>query len=240
MVDVEVFEEPRTDATYYFPCDPASGVQDKSHNPLGMLGARRGPGDLVIRYNGRIAPYSLGRLGAGLGRQYNTAPVDIEMNDHWGVNVYRGLQDSHYPNIAHEKKRINAVEFSKEIGFKADAKGKKLAVGEIQNWTQAWAAEIRYAKCPSRRVIESIMDCVLDEDGKVVPGRDLYGGHGEDVVLWGRILSRAVSQASRQAQRLYDPPKSRQDKLLEEILAPSKPSNGVPYGGIPKPRARPK
>lgn len=227
-VPVEIFGPPRPGFNYYEPIDPSSGVDDQRHNPAGILGAEIGSGNLVYRWNGYLAPYSVGVLGAGLGRQYNGASADVEMKDHWGVNVVRGFNASHYGNLCCERRELRPGEWAKEVGFDANEEARSLAIGCIQEWLSAWAAGAGYADCPSRHVLESIMDCQLDERGKVVAGAGV--DHGEDVVLWGRCLLRAVRRLGRAIPEIHEP-RLTPDQLIGRAIRGEDEDDDAPWGG---------
>jgi hypothetical protein len=202
-VPVEVYSPPEAGKTYYLDIDPASGVDDGAHNPAALHVSEHGSGDLVARWNGYLAPYSLGVLGAALARQYNNAAADIEMRDHWGVNVLRGFNASHYGNLAHETRELRPGEFAKEVGFDANEESRAAWIGCIQEWIDAYRIGAPYAKCPSRAVIECLLDTELDDRGKIVAGPGI--AHGEDMVLWGQKLRLAVRRTSRETPELVEP-----------------------------------
>ena len=211
-VPVEVFEEPEPGVMYYGPIDPSSGVDKPTRNPAAMLFTRMGRGGLCVQWKDRIPPYSVGILAAGLGRQYNMAPLDIEMKDHWGVNVYRGTQASHYGNIAHELRETSQGVWSKEVGFDQTEKTKAVLVGCIQDWMMAWQVGAPYAKCPSRDIILSLMDTQLDDRDKVVavPGID----HGEYFILWGQSLRRTITRSGRAIPALAPVPPTQAEERI--------------------------
>lgn len=194
-VPLQVWEKPQQGQRYYISIDPSSGIDDGRHNPACLHVVKLGPCDLVARWNGYLAPFTLGALAAAVGRQYANALVDVEMKDHWGVNVIRGLAHSKYPNVGHEMRELRPGEFAKEAGFDMNEETRTVIIGCIQDWVEARSAGIRYAECPSRQVIESIMDTELDDRGKIVAGQGV--AHGEDVVCWGRALQKALSRSSR-------------------------------------------
>jgi hypothetical protein len=216
-VPVQVWRRPSGVKKAYIDIDPASGVDDGAHNPAGIHCSEEGTGDLLARWNGYLAPYSVGVLGAGMARQYHNAPVDIEMKDHWGVNVVRGCQASRYGNLCYEQRELRPGVWSKEVGFDQNEETKAVIIGQIQEWLASWRAAAKfnedgdfmgfdlsktYAKCPSREVIESMLDTRLDERGKIIAGPGV--AHGEDVILWGQKLRRAVSKLNREIPELQE------------------------------------
>jgi len=232
-VPVEVWAPSRSGARYYEAIDPASGVDDGRHNPAGLLVAEVGPGDLVARWNGYLAPYSLGVLGAGLGRQYQHAQADIEMKDHWGVNVVRGFEASTYAQLAYEQRELRPGVWAKEVGWDANDESVAAGIGCIQQWLESYQAGIRYAKCPSRKVLECLIDCNLDERGKIVAAAGI--DHGEDLRLWGQVLRRCVSRSQGPPPRK---PQTADEKIAALIRGEPKPLG--PRNGVLRPRQRPR
>ena len=207
-VPVEVWTRPEPGKTYYLDVDPASGVDDRQHNPAGLHVTEQGSGDLVVRWNGYLAPYSVGVLGAGLARQYNDSPIDIEMKDHWGVNVVRGVTASRYGNLCYERRELTPGRWAKEVGFDNNEETRAVIIGCIQEWLAAWRAALRedgtfgpgiYGRCPSRAVLNTLLDTELDDRGKIVAGPGI--AHGEDMILRGQALRRCVRRLGAEIPR---------------------------------------
>ena len=93
----------------------------------------------------------------------------------------------------------------------------------------------RYAHCPSHEVIECLIDCELDERGKVVAGPGV--AHGEDMILWGQKLRRAVSRSNREIPEIIQPARTLEDKLVDRITGRTKAPEAPP---IRAPRRRPR
>ena len=233
-VPYQVWKEPQADKLYYVDVDPASGVDDNAHNPAGLHVSEVGSGDLVARWNGYLAPYSVGVLAAGLARQYKNASIDVETNDHWGINVVRGIQACRYGNIAYEQRELKPGEWSKEVGFHNNEKARAIIIGSIQEWLSAWKAGVKYAACPSRAVLECLLDSELDDRGKIVAGPGI--AHGEDMILWGQKLRRVVSRSNREIPDIQTAPKTADDALIAMIQGKAQPRNG---SVLPRPRRRP-
>jgi hypothetical protein len=214
-VSVEVFAAPQSGRRYYIAIDPASGVDDGSHNPAALHVVEMGTADLVARWNGYLPPYSVGVLATGLARQYGNSPIDIEMKDHWGVNVVRGITASNYNNLCYEQRELRPGEFGREAGFDMNEQRRALIIGAIQEWIEAWRTGIKYGKCPSKRVLESIIDTELDNRGKIVAIQGI--DHGEDFVLRGQCLSRCVSRSGRQQPQLLRSPRTPDQTIADMI-----------------------
>lgn len=239
---VEIFREPEHGSKYYVDVDPASGV--RGNNPLGILVAKVGTGDLCARWNGYNAPVTVGVLAALLGRQYNNAPIDIEMKDHWGPNVYRGAKEfARYNHFAYEQRNLGDGKWANEVGWDANDKNTNLGIGAIQDWLAAYRAGIPYAKCTSRAIIQNLLDAVLDARGKIVaaPGID----HGEDLRLWGRALYRCVTRSGVAIPALAkrevtgaEASAHERNKLAERIQGKRQPREpmGIPVARSERPR----
>lgn len=193
-VKVDVFQKPREGRDYYMAVDPASGQDDGRHHELGLVVVEMGSGDLCARWSGYLAPFTLGTLAASVGKAYNTAAIDVEMQDRWGVNVIRGLRYANYGHIAHETREVGPRQFAKEEGFGMNKETKAAVIGSLQEWLDSTAAGMEYGHCPSRAVINSIMSMELDEKDNIVAGDGL--AHGVDAVMFGRCLQKAVSRST--------------------------------------------
>jgi len=214
-VPVQVFGAPEPGKRYYVNVDPASGKG--TGNPLAVLVVEFGTCNLMARWNGHMAPSSVGVLAAGLGRQYNMAPIDVEMNDSWGVNVVRGIREAGYgeSNLCHARRELRPGEWAIETGWRMDKEAKAAGIGCILDWLDARASGIVYALCPSRDVLETLLDAQMDEEDKIVasPGID----HLEDMILWGQALRQCLRRYSAQIPSLNPVVKSREQRLIERI-----------------------
>ena len=209
-VPVEVWQHPKHGKSYYICIDPSSGVDDSQHDPYEIEISELGSGDLVARVGGYLSGRTVGILAAGLARQYNGALIDPEVNDRWGVNVVEGVYAAHYGTFAREARELSPGQFSNEIGFHNTALTRPIIIGSIQAWLEAWKAGIRYAKCSSRFVIETLLDCVLDQDGKVVGAP---GVHDEALIVRGQTLRTAVTRSGRIIPEIFRMPLTREQKL---------------------------
>lgn len=245
-VTVEVWDKPKPGKRYYIAIDPASGIDDSKHNPAGLHVTEMGSGDLAARWNGYLSPHTVGGLAAILSRQYNDAGIDIEMKDHWGVNVVRGVQDGHCGGrLLHEMKELSPGKWSKEIGWDANEENRAIAIGQIQEWLDSYQAGVSYATCRSRAVLNCLLDTELDERGKIVAGPGV--AHGEDMVLRGQSLRRCVSRTSRFANELQKPPPTQEEKrqevnkrLVDRIMGRNGVNGHPDHQLIRKPRNRPR
>jgi len=224
-VPVEVWEHAKVDESYLVTIDPSSGIDDNLHDPYELEVTKLGSGDLVLRAGGYLSGYLVGVLAAGIARQYNNAPIDPEVNDRWGVNVVEGVNASRYANFARERRELRPGEWSNEIGFHNTGKSRPLIIGALQAWIDARRAGIKYATCPSRKVIETLLDCILDEAGKIVGAP---GVHDECLIVRGQALRRAVRRVGMDIPESNAPVRTRDQELAAMI-------RGEPAGGEHEP-----
>ena len=230
-VTVEVFRQPKAGRKYFVAIDPASGVDDGAHHKAGLHLSEQGSGDLCVRWGGWLAPYSLGVLGATLARQYNEALIAIEMNDHWGANVERGVRDGRMAHkLTYEMRELRPGEWAKEIGWRQNEEAKALQIGQIQEWLAAWRAGVKYANLPSREALQGLIDAELDERGKVVAGPGLE--HGFDMILWGQKLRKAVARSNREIPLIDERPKTVDERIAAKIRGTSPPKESPAETGI--------
>lgn len=214
-VPVEVWQHARVDKSYVVTIDPSSGVDDALHDPYEIHVTEQDTGDLVARSGGYLSGYLVGVLAVGLAKQYNSAPIDPEVNDRWGVNVVEGVHASRYANWMREPRQLKPGEWSNEIGFHNTAQTRPLIIGAIQAWVDARRAGIRYANCPSRKVIETLLDCILDEKGKIVGAP---GVHDECLIVRGQALRRTVRRHGLDIPEANPPVRSHDDELMDRIM----------------------
>lgn len=238
-VTVEVYAKPRKSRSYYVTIDPSSGTDDGLHDPYEIEIAELGSGDLVARCGGYLSGRTVGILAAGLARQYHDALIDVEVNDRWGVNVVEGCYAASYANFARERRELRPGEWSNEIGFHNTAQSRPVIIGSIQAWIEARRAGIRYAECRSRFVLQSLLDCILDETGKIVAAPGL---HDEPLICWGQMLRKAVTRSGRLMPELYA-----RERTPDEVLAAlirgegEEEESDAPFGQVWKPaRERPR
>lgn len=181
-VKVEVWEKAAQGERYYVPIDPSLGVDDKHHDPGGLHVRRVSDGSLVARYNGYCGAYGLGVLAAALARSYNDAVVDPETTGGWGGPVLTALSDCGYGNVAKQRKQVRPGEWETQLGFKTTDQTRPAMFSATQEWLRDWTRGIRECRCPSRGVIQSLRDLILDERNRPVAGPGL---HDEDAILWG-------------------------------------------------------
>lgn len=189
-VSVEVWEKPAKGERYYIPIDPSLGIDDERHDPGALHVRHVGTGSLVARYNGYCGAYGLGVLGAALGRAYNDALVDPETTGGWGGPVLTALSDCGYGNVARQRKQVEPGKWETKLGFQTTDATRPGMFSATQEWLRAWADGDKSCKCPSRGVIQSLRDLILDERNRPVAGPGL---HDEDAILWGhgcRLLRR--------------------------------------------------
>lgn len=232
---VERWGKPERDRRYWMTIDASSGVDDAAHDPFEIELAEIGTGDLVLRTGGYLPGRLVGIMAAGLCRQYNSAIADFETNDRWGVNVMQGLNEAGYSKFSTEPRQLRPGTFEPEPGFHNTARTRPLMIGAIQAWLENWKAGNRYAKCPSKFILNTLLDCILDENGKIVAAP---GMHDEALICWGEMLRRAVKRSGVPMQAPVTPAKTVDDRIADIISGRAR-RNGVPGGVRMVPKGRP-
>jgi hypothetical protein len=185
-VDLEVWRNHRGER-WYEDLDPSLGINADGFDPCGLHGSEWTTGDLGYRYNGYCGAYGLGRLAAGVGRQYGMALVDPETTGGYGGPCLTALSDAHYGNVSQQPVETRPGEWEPQLGFQTTTATRPAMISAVQEWLRAYRAGHKYARCPSRAVIDALRDFILDAHGKPIaaPGR-----HDEDVILWAQKLRK--------------------------------------------------
>lgn len=235
---VHVLADAVAGMTYYEDIDPSKGIYSPTHDPGGILVSEMGTGNDMAMYEGYIGSYGLGVLGAGLARQYLNATVDPESNSGWAEGVLRGLSDSGYGNIASTPRMLQPGKWESRLGFETTNTTRPAMIEAIQEWIEAYDAGMPYARCRFRRIIQTLLDTILDGDGKPVAAP---GFHDEFLILKGQSLRK--TRLRRVDPNLARPTVARKAKDTETTFAdliagkePRRPSNG---SMVPMPRRRP-
>lgn len=243
--EVHVYEHYTPGRLCYVNVDPSRGIQSPNHDPGAVLVLEQGTGNLLAEYNGYLGAFGLGVLAAALARQYGDATVDPESNSGWGEGVLRGLAEAGYGNVSHTRKMAQPGRFEVDLGFLTSHTTRGAMIEAIQAWIDAYRGGIPYARCPSRRVLQALRDCVLDDLGRVAAAP---GTHDEFVILWGQGLRKTqrVRADANLARPVRPPPRRRipapaevtVEQLLKEAVAGDR--GEMPGGVIPSPRRRPR
>lgn len=241
-VQVEVFADPIPGRIYHLAIDPSKGIQSDNHDPGGIQVTEQGSADTCAVYNGYIGSYGLGCLAAGLARQYNNATVDPENNSGWFEGIMRGLSASGYGRVSRTKVAGKDGTFETRWGFNTNETTRTAMIAAIQDWIEAYKAGERWGKCPSRLVIQQLLDTVLDKEGKIVAAP---GFHDDQVILRGQALrkTRLIRVDPNLARMIESVPRKR--NVIVDITTADLLSESVerePWGGrmsIPKPLQRP-
>lgn len=189
IIRLEVFRRPDDVGECVVAIDPSSGVEDKAHDPYELEVTEVESGDLVARVGGYLSGFLVGMLGAAVCRWYHDAWADPEVNDRWGVNVVEGFHAAGYSKFARERRELRPGEWSNEIGFHNTGVTRPLIIGSTQRWLEAWSQGKPYGRCPSRFVINTLLDTILDENGKPVAAP---GFHDEALICRGQSLRRCM------------------------------------------------
>lgn len=238
QVAVEIWARPRPGREYYLNVDPSRGIDSTRHDPGGILVCEMGTGDVMALYNGYIGGFGLGILAAGLAQQYNRAIVDPETNGGWGEGVLRGLAEVGYGNIAHTRRITQPGKWEPNLGFTTSTATRPAFIQAVQDWQESYRLGAPYARVRSRRIVQQLIDTILDEDGKAVAAPGL---HDEFLILWGQSLRKTRPV-------LYDPnlarparavvPVRRRELTFEELIATAPLERPAGGNRAPVPRLR--
>jgi hypothetical protein len=112
-------------------------------------------------------------------------------------------------------------------------------IAAVQAWVEAYGQGIRYARCPSAKVIHTLRDTILDTSGKAVASP---GHHDEHLILMGQKLRKAVKLQSRYVMPAAPGRTAEQvaeEALLALIRGDAPPE--TPFAQVaPRPRMRPR
>jgi hypothetical protein len=171
----------------YVDIDPSLGIDAPNYDPGGLHLSGWDSGDLWLRYNGYVGAYGLGSLAAGIGRQYGMALADPETTGGYGGPCLTALGDAGYGNVAKQQRETRPGTWETQLGFQTTTETRPAMIEAIREWMKAYRAGHKYARCPSRAVLQSLKDLILDNKGKPVAAPGL---HDEDVILWGQKLRK--------------------------------------------------
>lgn len=212
--ECEQFLKPEQGESYWMTIDPSSGVDDDLHDPFELEIGKVGSGDLVFRTGGYLPGRLVGILGAGLCRQYNAAVADFETNDRWGVNVMEGFHAAGYGKFAKERRQLSPTKWIDEPGFHNTAQTRPQIIGAVQSWVESWKAGNRYAVCPSKFIINTLLDCIMNPEGKIEAAP---GVHDEALICWGQMLRKTVRRSGKLMPEIFTPPKTDHELLMAKL-----------------------
>ena len=230
-IEIEYWQKPDPAISAYQAIDPASGIDDKAHNPLAIQLGGEDSGDLLVRWNGYEAPHTVGGLAAVLSRYYSQermmggrvirtpAATDVEMMDSWGINIVRGYEDAGGENLCREQRELRPGEWAHEVGFRVRAETRAIWVSCIQEWIAAFKVGQPYAICRSRAVFECLLAMELDKDDKPVAGPGT--AHAEDFVLLGQRLRR-LKRPRASDPKLFVEPATPEQRMMRNLMAPDR------------------
>lgn len=240
-LEVEIWEapdlDPGNDEKYFVICDPSLGIDDGRHDPAGMwVFARRKP-RLVMRYNGYVSGYGLGRLAAVVAQTYNRAYVDIDTSGGYGENTLRAIADAKYSRLCQDMDPDRPGVYSPRLGFRLSRATRNELVGLVQqslieDSVMVWSTDL----------IDTLMGIRMI----AVPGGWKYeprpGDHDEDLVGLGRFLAlssmpkyRVMSGPEERAERAF---RRRMNKLTPWQQALNKIAGTTAKKSRPQPRIR--
>lgn len=204
---VEVWDPPREGQHYLLPLDPSAGLRDAAgkHDPCGLWVVHREGAAGVVRFNGYLSAMELGTLGARLAQAYNEALVVPLVAGGFGEALLHGLGD--YPHVYRDEHATSpSAAPLRRPGWRETASSRGLAMAALQR-----AIAQDSLRVPSLEAVESLMDTVCDEAGRVAKRP---GVHDEDLDLLG-IAAYLLEALPPVQRRPVDRPKAFEDALAE-------------------------
>ena len=198
IVRVEIFYDPEPDEQYVGVLDPSLFLFVENngyvspvslsrsrvrHDPAGLhIYSRRRP-RLCVRFSGFTGAYGLGHLGAEMGRRYNMAVLDPELNI--GDSVIRGLRDAKYFKLNPGDWHPSQPGYTAPIyGFKTNIINRGQMTDSIQQALLEDSVLVESEEC-----IRNLMRITVQ---KTEAGKDKWeashGSHDEDMICMGRAL----------------------------------------------------
>lgn len=176
--DLQIWEEPVEGEPYYIVGDPAKGIRDGKHDPDGMHVRSRKTRRLVARLNGYLGGWGLGNVMVTVGKRYNNAVLDPLTTGGYGEALLQAIRYRKYTTLARSRVEIRPGEWENRVGTVEthDLRGK--IIGAVERELLSGRFD-----CPSAEVVQCLMDCTVDENGKILASP---GSHDEDLICWGR------------------------------------------------------
>lgn len=178
--EVEIYHEVEPDESYIGVLDPSLGIKSKVHDPAGIIVIARRRPRVVARYDGYIAPYGLGSLGAAIGTRYNNALLDVDLTGGYGGPCLTALNAARYRNVNQDMAPDSLGVVSPRLGFKITAINRQEITSAVQQAILEDSILIE-----SGALIQSLIDTVVDHNGKWLAGP---GTHDEGMICLGRGL----------------------------------------------------
>lgn len=166
---------------YLLVVDPSRGIDDPEHDPGAFIvGTWSEPWEIVCAHTSYANAYSLG-FGAGLvGRYYNAARVDVEMNGGYGDPALLALRRMRYPNIGHEDFARDPGRLDKRMGWNTNPTSRGEMIAAIQEQMEEDTVAVW-----SKAITGQLAGVREDRRGKAAgKGRN----HDEFMICLGRYL----------------------------------------------------
>jgi hypothetical protein len=180
-VEIEWWDKPEPDESYFIVVDPSTGIADKKHDPGGIHVWARGGKKLVARYNGYIGAWGLGSIAAILGKRYNNAMVDVEMNAGYGSSTLLAMSQAKYYRVMKDRDADKPGVYNQKLGFRTSSANRGEMIGVLQSAVVEDLLLIR-----SKAVIDCLLNITVDETGQVRSSRAKKGRFDEDMVCAAR------------------------------------------------------
>lgn len=209
--DVAIWEDPLKDMRYVIGCDVAEGMGG-DYSVIEVFNADSG--EQAAEYvSNSVAPDRLAHYLYELGKHYNNAYINIEVNNHGRATVdaikrryYNLYRREVFDNVTNQK--------TEAIGWQTNSRTKPLLVDNLEQAIREQSILIR-----SERTLKELKSFVQTEES----GKEGFGGegleHDDTVIACGLAL-----QAIKNLPRAKKPDTLAQKKLKEYISKHGLPS----------------
>ena len=224
---IEVYEYPSAKQEYAIGSDISSGGVDGDWTTAHVLDLRTGK--IVCKARLKIDPFEWGKNLAFLGKWYNAAWINWEMN-HEGAAVLNGLRVMGYPKLVKRESFAGKIHTQlDQWGFQTSGNSKHTIIHRLQ-------AELSegHILCPDKETIEELRNFGYirkDPGNSRFRGMAAMSGH-DDLVMSLAITCYTASRV--QSSGKMEPEKNFGDLLEEETLRRMKSGRRslMPSGGI--------
>jgi hypothetical protein len=179
--------------------DPSMGIKprpddppSRRHDPAGLWVVACVNPRLVVRYNGYVAPYGLGRLAALLAKEANRALVDCDNTAGYGSPFYTALNDAKHTNVNRDIDPSKPGQIMKGLGYRISAASRGSMLGFLDQTILDDGLVI-----PSREAVECFMNVTTDVNDRFASTRGRKGRFDEDLSIACRVAKLLATRKWR-------------------------------------------
>ena len=161
--NVKVWEKPIPGDPYYMVGDPAKGIVGGNRDPDGFLMRNRRTRSYVAELESYVGGWGLGNLMITMGKRYNNALADPLTTGGYAESLLTALRVGGYRNLTHSRIETTPGTWEDRVGTVETHEMRGKMVGAVEQMLLTDSGDI-----PSARAIQTLMDCIVDETGKVL------------------------------------------------------------------------